>query len=121
MSRTHKHEWMYRNRDYWKSETELVVREKKLVPVSGSSSKLMNRLAGDHIVIEHHLPRPKRVTGHDPDKYGCMCLEIERRSYYRKASWRKHRRQWRQELRNENWNELENLSLKPHDIAWEIW
>ncbi len=123
MSKTYKHQWMFEERGYWeKHQQPLVVKVKKIIPVKAGSSSLMNRLAGDFVEIEYHLNRPKVITKHDPNKYpNMLSLEVLRRKYYRKASWRKHRRRWRKELRNENWDGLASLSKKPHDIAWEIW
>ena len=114
---------MFENREYYKKDRDIVVRKKKIIPVSGSSSSLMNRLAGDHVVIEYRLKAPKQITKHDPNKYSdvSMSLEVLRKKHYRKASWRKHRRRWRRELRNENWEKLSKLHTKPHDIAWEVW
>ena len=114
---------MFEDRGYWEKYLQpLVVRKKKIIPVSQKCGELMNRLAGDHVVVEYQLERPKIITEHDPDKYGGMWdIECLRKKYYRKASWRKHRRRWARELRNENWDKSANLSVKPHDISWEVW
>jgi len=120
MSHTHKHEWKYRSKQYWLNYGPLIIREKKLIPPSDTTCDLMNRLAGDYVEIEYRLPRPEQGSP-DPYPYHHCEIDDDRKKEVKQMLWRRHRRSWKQALRQRDWDKLVKLPRRPGRYAWILW
>lgn len=60
---------------------------------------------------------PKDITEPPDIKYH---KRVSGKKFWRTYHWRRHRHDWKQVLKKQNWVRFELLPRKPHDFMWDI-
>ena len=107
MSKTWRHIWKYRAKDYWKKE------------IRHPEYKI--QFHNDYILEIHGwVEEPKDRSFWMPE-FAYSCFNIDRRTkWVKKLFWHKFRHKWKKVLHCQDWDRMEKLSPKPDDHAWFI-
>lgn len=129
MSDTYKHKWQYLHKKYWENWKPL--KDKEIIlwepEKNWKNGEIMNSLLGNYVEVEYTLERPKNrgfnpPNGWDRHKYCYYCHRgswIKGKVWWRQYLNKKHRRQWRMALRNDDYDNKE-LDRRPRRYAWFV-
>lgn len=108
MAHTHRHEWKYRAKKYWKSWSR---REYQAVRCSNEPT----------VEIIHIAPKPRDRSFSPPEYFYNTWKTEKKKKWIKKTLWQRHRAKWNRALKELDINKMDQLDYRPPRYEWIIW